>query len=331
MVDTDKIISFFSSRTCQGVYNNSNTCYISSSLACLAHCMHFAYPIIANMTENEPITGALQDIYKNIWIKQVPVHPSTLLNLLQPKLDSIISLHEQNDVMEFVTLFIDILNQEIGKPITPKVQNQQYKGHKKLNDFMICGWVNSHKLAYSYLCDVFYGQNLNQTKCDLCGFIEHNSEIFCNISLSLDLEDNNDITSMINAYFKQESVKRNCDGCKLHNVSASKIARIWRTPQILIIHIKRFTANNMKLRSKVAVPSTIDLDSYTLMPSVATKFELKGISCHGGVTTGGHYFSVVKNPSDQWYIMDDSDKPKPIKSYQEVNSQYFYTLFYEVV
>ena len=329
----EKIVTFFSSRKCAGIENTGNTCYISTSLICLAHCLYFAYPVIANKAPDSNIVSAMRDLYTKMWIKQAVASPAELIASLT-RISEIIDMSEQNDAMEFIMLLMDTLNTEYGDPVPKRERKQGLAGKAKFIDIMDTNWVNTHHPKKSFLCNVLYGQAVNQTKCSLCGSIEHQGDVFCNISLDMSSQTNSaapPLRKLIDTYFEQESVQRECDSCKLRNVTGSKVTRIWRSPQVLIIHFKRFDHRNRKRGDAIEVPPNLDMDDYTISQHAITKYELKAIACHAGDTNFGHYFAVVKNPSGQWFIMDDDAPPKEIQDYTQVNPSQFYMLFYEAM
>lgn len=328
MTSYDQIVTFFSSRRCQGIENIGNSCYISTSLTCLAHCLSFVYPIIAN-TGTSHLTTALRDIYKTIWIEQRICDPRVFIKTLAPKISDMIDLHHQNDAMEFIMLLFDILNKEYGTERPKRERNPDLRGTARFKDLMDCHWVNTHR-PKSFLCNIIYGQTANQTTCALCGNIEHLADVFCNISL--DVKPNASVQSMLGSYFEKESVLRDCDNCKLRNVQGIKVARIWKTPQILTIHMKRFDPlSHKKTICALDISEELDMDSFTLSPKASTKYLLKAIACHSGNTHYGHYFCIVKNPTGQWFIMDDEAPPREIESYRKIDSVMYYILFYEQI
>lgn len=335
MADYDKIITFFASRKSRGIHNIGATCYIATAIQCLGHCLSFAYPMIANPVDvqRSPISSRLRDLYKVMWIVQQPADPTEFVKALEPKLSDMLDLKSQNDVMEFIMLLLDALNNELGEPCPTQERDKTLRGTNKLIDIMDCHWANSHKLAKSHLADIVYGQTVNQTKCSLCGTLEHAGDLFCSLSLPFDpiYTENNSIDKMIKRHFEHENVTRDCDTCKLRNVATSKVNRIWRTPQVLMVHLQRFNHRNQKITSSVEVPPTIDIDSYVLSNKQSTKYELRAISCHSGNTNYGHYYSIVRNANGTWYLMDDDSEPKELSSYTDVQSHNYYIVFYEVV
>jgi len=111
-----------------------------------------------------------------------------------------------------------------------------------------------------------------------------------------------------------------CPDCKEH-VRARKHITLWSTPDILILHIKRFTYNSVGTRgrlrrSKLVCPvdfpiEGLDLSKYVMGPQYADSppiYTLFGVSEHCGSTaTSGHYTATVRNSADgKWYWYNDS-------------------------
>jgi ubiquitin carboxyl-terminal hydrolase 4/11/15 len=101
-----------------------------------------------------------------------------------------------------------------------------------------------------------------------------------------------------------------CNLCKEH-VQATKTYQLFRLPEILMIHLKRFKSRGMwneKLNSFVDFPvSGLDLSEYALgAQQHAPIYDLYAVSNHYGGMGGGHYTAFVKRSEDgQWFEMDD--------------------------
>jgi ubiquitin carboxyl-terminal hydrolase 4/11/15 len=88
---------------------------------------------------------------------------------------------------------------------------------------------------------------------------------------------------------------------------------LWRTPPILVIHLKRFQYDGMfrdKLDHLVDFPlegldlSQHVLDSRVQQPAI---YDLYAVSNHYGGLGGGHYTAFCRNADDgNWYEFDDS-------------------------
>ncbi|KAI1417572.1 UCH-domain-containing protein [Hypoxylon sp. FL1857] len=103
-----------------------------------------------------------------------------------------------------------------------------------------------------------------------------------------------------------------CPRCKEHR-RASKKFDLWKTPDILIIHFKRFSSSayrNQKLDILVDFPlENLDISSRVLQKEDGKQevYDLIAVDCHWGSTQGGHYTAHAKNFIDgQWYTYNDS-------------------------
>lgn len=92
---------------------------------------------------------------------------------------------------------------------------------------------------------------------------------------------------------------RYCPSCKSHQ-QASKKLDLWRLPEILVIHLKRFSYNRYfknKLESFVDFPiDDFDLSYYMDHKEnpISHQYKLYAISNHDGDMGYGHYTAFVK-------------------------------------
>lgn len=103
-----------------------------------------------------------------------------------------------------------------------------------------------------------------------------------------------------------------CPRCKEHR-RASKKLDLWKTPDILIIHLKRFSSSGYrrdKLETLVQFPTeNLDITSRVLQAEEGKQeiYDLIGVDCHYGGLGGGHYLAYAKSFIDgQWYSYNDS-------------------------
>ena len=112
---------------------------------------------------------------------------------------------------------------------------------------------------------------------------------------------------------------------------AKKKLDIWSLPDILIIHLKRFSPFR-KLNTFVDFPLTgLDMSKFLKSEGSAqgcsNVYDLFAVSQHMGAMGGGHYTAAVKNlQSKKWLVMDDSIAT-PVQPKSIVNSS-AYVLFY---
>ncbi|OAY73257.1 Ubiquitin carboxyl-terminal hydrolase 8 [Ananas comosus] len=127
-------------------------------------------------------------------------------------------------------------------------------------------------------------------------------------------QDSFSLYSCLEAFLKEEPLGPEdmyCPSCKQHQ-QASKKLDLWRLPEVLVIHLKRFSYSRFiknKLETFVEFPiHDLDLSSYithrTDQPS--THYRLFAISNHYGNMGGGHYTAYAYHEGEKrWYDFDD--------------------------
>ncbi|KAL7596268.1 hypothetical protein Lser_V15G28628 [Lactuca serriola] len=126
-----------------------------------------------------------------------------------------------------------------------------------------------------------------------------------------------------------------CPKCKEHR-QASKKLDLWRLPEIVIIHLKRFSYNRFlkdKLETFVDFPiDDFDVSSYTVEKDEDNqscfRYKLYAVSNHYGGMGGGHYTAFAKC-GEEWYEFNDS-QVYPI-SEDQIKTSAAYVLFYKRV
>lgn len=91
----------------------------------------------------------------------------------------------------------------------------------------------------------------------------------------------------------------NCQACK-RSTRATKCVKFETLPEILVLHLKRFTATGDKVHNPVQATLSLGLES--------EEYRLYGIIHHHGSTAlGGHYTAHIQSSVDgKWYHFDDS-------------------------
>lgn len=101
-----------------------------------------------------------------------------------------------------------------------------------------------------------------------------------------------------------------CPRCKEHR-RASKKFDLWKTPDILVMHLKRFSSSGFR-RDKLDVLVDFPIENLDITERVLQKedgkqevYDLIGVDCHWGGLGGGHYTAHAKNfYDDQWYTFN---------------------------
>uniref|UniRef100_A0A8C8RR13 Ubiquitin carboxyl-terminal hydrolase n=1 Tax=Pelusios castaneus TaxID=367368 RepID=A0A8C8RR13_9SAUR len=126
-----------------------------------------------------------------------------------------------------------------------------------------------------------------------------------------------------------------CPTCKRHQLATKKLD-LWALPEVLIIHLKRFSYTRLareKLDTLVEFPiRDLDFSDFIIKPwadmaPVPHKYDLIAVSNHYGSLRDGHYTTFARNKdSGQWFYFDDSSV-SPVAEHQ-IESKAAYVLFY---
>lgn len=146
--------------------------------------------------------------------------------------------------------------------------------------------------------------------------------------------------SCLDAFLKEEPLGPDdmwyCPGCKEHR-QASKKLDLWRLPEILVVHLKRFSYSRYmknKLDTFVNFPiHGLSMSKYVKEMSRDDQhlmYELYAVINHYGGLGGGHYSAYAKLvEEDNWYHFDDSHVSSVNED--EIRTSAAYVLFYRRV
>lgn len=119
-----------------------------------------------------------------------------------------------------------------------------------------------------------------------------------NIEQSLDYFFNQEKLTDENRYF--------CDSCG-SKVTAKKGYILAKSPNTLVLHLKRFNYFQQKIPTKIKFGEVLS-ETFTKVSLDKSEYELYALIEHRGRSlSSGHYYSYVKNrDDDQWYWCNDS-------------------------
>mmetsp|Transcript_17960 Transcript_17960/g.28371 ORF Transcript_17960/g.28371 Transcript_17960/m.28371 type:complete len:1182 (+) Transcript_17960:107-3652(+) len=146
-----------------------------------------------------------------------------------------------------------------------------------------------------------------------------------------------ELSACLEAFCETETLNENdawyCSSCKDFKCATKKID-LWSTPDLLTIHLKRFSYTR-NWRDRINTLVRFPIDGLDLSPFLKSDdhqkdaiYDLFGISNHMGGMGGGHYTSYAKNMDNhQWYYLDDSRTSKVVNLEGMVSSS-AYVLYY---
>lgn len=112
-----------------------------------------------------------------------------------------------------------------------------------------------------------------------------------------------------------------CPRCKEHR-RASKKFELWKTPDILVMHLKRFSSNGMR-RDKLDIEVDFPIEGLDLTSRVmeqeegkAEVYDLFAVDDHWGGLGGGHYTAFAKSFIDgEWYEYNGMSKTPHFRNF----------------
>lgn len=286
------------------------------------------------------------------------ITPTTFKTLIGKKNDMWNEYNHQ-DSQEFFNFLISQLEDEVGNVcefipgFNKEIEEFNLNPSLTLQNIIARNSWNSFQCKeYSPLKPLFDGLVQNNRTCMCCKSQSRRYEPFLTLPVSVPIKDSKDLTKSFDIYelldhmIREEQLdsenKLNCEMCGLKNQGYTKTL-LWKTPKILVIHIKRFMVNSFgiptqKITNNVSYPFTnLDLSKYfdPVSPfKTSSKFDLVGINVHQGFGYGnninyGHYTSIVKNIiNNQWYVYNDAQVVKPIYVKEHLQNTNTYMLFY---
>eukprot|EP00468_Gymnochlora_sp_CCMP2014_P010982 CAMPEP_0167756520 /NCGR_PEP_ID=MMETSP0110_2-20121227/9429_1 /TAXON_ID=629695 /ORGANISM="Gymnochlora sp., Strain CCMP2014" /LENGTH=1205 /DNA_ID=CAMNT_0007642635 /DNA_START=52 /DNA_END=3669 /DNA_ORIENTATION=+ len=146
-----------------------------------------------------------------------------------------------------------------------------------------------------------------------------------------------DVYDCIDQFCKQETLSKDdawyCNKCKDFQQATKKLD-LFKCPEILIIHLKRFVQRSASYREKISdfvdFPiKGLNLSKYIVATSTDSDavYDLFAVSNHMGGIHGGHYTAYARNHlTNRWYLFDDSRTSEV--NINSVRSRAAYVLYY---
>lgn len=291
-------------------------------------------------------TSVLHEWYRlirGIWKKNGVVEPKSfhfsVQHLAIKKNNTQFGGGAQNDVHEFLVFLIDNMHLAMEREVnisisgTPKTQLD----HLALQAAK--SWKSFFKDKYSVFVDLFYGQYISYVESvsdsELTPEQSFSYDPFCIMSVEMPTLDRPiTLVDCLQHFTKEEILDGDCkwysERDKCHKKAKKKVM-FWKTPNLLIIHLKRFNPIGLQKRNDlVDIPHTLNLEPFCIgYDKFNSKYRLYGIANHTGNRMFGHYYAYCKNPNGQWSNFNDSSVT-PIKQ-EDIITNNAYCLFYQKI
>ncbi|XP_024318308.1 ubiquitin carboxyl-terminal hydrolase 23 isoform X2 [Brachypodium distachyon] len=179
---------------------------------------------------------------------------------------------------------------------------------------------------------IFGGRLRSQVKCVSCSHCSSKFDPF--LDLSLEIANAATLVKALQNFTEEELLddgekQYNCQHCR-QKVAAKKRFTIDKAPDVLTIHLKRFSPFNPrhKIDKKVDFQPTLDLKPFVSnSEDMDFRYNLYGVLVHAGWNTqAGHYYCFVRTSSGMWHNLDDNQVHQVREA--DVLRQKAYMLFY---
>ena len=355
--------------TClRGLKNLGNTCFMNSCLQCLAHTVAFSTAFHSGRSFDDicrnksphrgSVAKSFAEVMDNLWnTSEAPYSPSmayspstfkSIMNAAAPYFKG----RGQHDAHEFLRMLLDALHEDTNrieiKPVYKEIKDIEGEEEEWKS---IRVWKNYVSHSSSVVTDTFCGQLQSSVQCSKCRTVWTAYDAIWDLSLQLPGKHDHvgsgkkrgsasavstSLQDCLESFTQEETLDGNesyyCAKCKKH-CQATKTLKLCRLPQVLVIHLKRFSGASFR-REKLSTLVDFPLRGLDLEDYIADDFDvdvplydLICVSNHIGGMNGGHYTAFCKNMTDDsWYNFDDTIVRKI--SERDVVSSSAYVLFY---
>lgn len=331
-----------------GLRNLGNTCFMNSVLQCLSNtkpliefCLNEEFQTEKNMTISS-MKGQLITAYANLmssmWKDKDDsyISPSSFKMQIQ-KFAPRFTGYAQQDAQEFLRYLLEGLHEDVNrirskpKPVTIKDEDFSTDSEKAQEYYRVY-------LSYdnSRIVEIFVGQLKSELRFKDCGHKSTTFDPFWDLSVPIPKRGSQvSIQQCINLFMKEEELDHDerptCEQCRKRK-ACTKSFSIQKFPQILVLHLKRFSQGrySQKVSTCVDFPSSLDMTDYAAEKgSPRVVYTLYAVSNHIGSVYSGHYTAYCKHPySNEWNSFNDTRVSSTSAS--TVTSSEAYVLFYEL-
>uniref|UniRef100_A0A093VTB7 Ubiquitin carboxyl-terminal hydrolase 5 n=1 Tax=Talaromyces marneffei PM1 TaxID=1077442 RepID=A0A093VTB7_TALMA len=371
-----------------GLTNFGVTCYMNSTLQCLSSTAvmskffiddRFRYYVQKNWKGSQGVMpGLYANLIRSLWKNDVEVIIPTSFRNFCGRLNREWAIDRQQDAKEFFDFLVDCLHEDLNinwqrtqlRPLT--FEEEMQRERMPVPKVSKIEWDRYCHREESFISSLFAGQHASRLKCTTCKRTSTTYEAFYSISVEIPHTGTGDIYQCLRSYCQEEMLSGDevwkCPYCKCERVATKQII-ITRAPQILVIHLKRFSASKTQSARKIHTPVDFPLHGLRMdnfvIPYPAANPEGDSVNGNGGAATpsstslspttppftydaygvlrhlgstlsGGHYISLVRDAQRQcWRRFDDervSDfNPRDLRFSDRLQNEQAYILFYERV
>uniref|UniRef100_A0A671URI1 ubiquitinyl hydrolase 1 n=1 Tax=Sparus aurata TaxID=8175 RepID=A0A671URI1_SPAAU len=320
-----------------GLRNIGNTCFLNAVVQCLSHtcglrdyCLLKLYKKEKFSKEDAKLTEAFSQVLLGLWNEnegETVVNPRQFYNFFKEAVPYF-SGYSQQDAQEFLRFLLDKLHTEINR-----------KPNVLYNLDMTSDVFSSFKHLErddSRIVDLFSGQLRSSLHCSVCSHYSNTFDVFCDLSLPIPKRSSGGEVTLrecLDLFSQEEKLDKEnspmCERCNRHTECTKQLS-IQRFPQVIVIHLNRFTMTRWSISKStvyVSFPLTnLDLGPYGPIDCGPVLYDLYAICNHAGTVNMGHYTACCSDENGWCFYNDSSVTPV---SENQLQTNQAYVLFYQ--
>lgn len=287
-----------------GLKNLGCTCYLNATMQAFFMMPRFRKAVLcleSSEKGSKRLVVELQSLFAHLQSLAKPYYsPKAFIDALHSWDGESIDVMEQQDASEFLTLFFQQMEAEMNGSLHGSTGRNSMEA--RLLDRFFGGMYSNELVAqgdrYSERLEPFH-------------------------FLSVPVRDRKTLTEALTSLFEGDVVEYTWEDKRKEHVTLDTMKRlsICRLPEILIIHLKRFEYDlergmRIKVHDRLEFPMILDMYPFTkhgqnaqratLDVHEALEYEFRGTVVHMGTAHSGHYYSILREESEQWYEFNDT-------------------------
>ncbi|TWW75172.1 ubiquitin carboxyl-terminal hydrolase 2 [Takifugu rubripes] len=332
-----------------GLRNLGNTCFMNTILQCLSntpdlrdYCLTNVHRLDLgdNCTANTTLMEEFAKLIQSLCLSgsNEAISPSDVWKQIQQYGPKFVGCNQQ-DAQEFLRFLLDGLHNDVNRAsVLPKVSghDNDHLGDDEKSKRM---WNLYLEREDSKVVDLFVGQLKSSVTCTFCGFTSTVFDPFWDLSIPIPAQKSSEEVTLkdcLRLFTKEDVLDGDespmCCRCKSRRKCTKRFS-IQRFPQILVLHLKRFSDSSVrtsKLSTYVNFPlKELEMREFATTGGERVTYDLYAVSNHSGNAMGGHYTAYCRHPSlGEWYSYNDS-RVSPVST-ANIRSSNAYLLFYEL-
>ena len=328
-----------------GLANLGNTCFLNSCVQALSHTHELQAVLttdkferaLKHSTDENNLIAEWNNLRDVMWSQNGVVSPNRFVHhvqLLARKKDrDMFTGWAQNDLPEFLLFLIDCMHNTVSRSVKMKINGKIENDTDKLATACYNMLKKTYSSEYSEIMEMFYGIYVSELS-SISGTTIHsvNPENY----FILDLEIPNKTSTLYDcfdaftAYETMEGENAWFNEATKAREDVRKRITFWNFPKILVITLKRFSADGGRKRQDVVdFPLTgLNLSKYVSGYNAKQYvYDLYAVCNHTGGTMGGHYTAYVKTREGEWNHYNDTQVERNISENKIVSTK-AYCMFY---